>query len=322
MNKFIKLAFSTAFVVGLASCLKDKNYDDNVTGHNLSGVPKIIEIGYINEPVHSKTVGLDFEDLAIEPTAVFVRLAAGEVAQEDITVTIDTTGAAAKIIAAGYTVLPASFYTYSVPSLKITIPKGAREAAIKIKTNAIQFDPSTVYGLYFKIASVDKTGYNISGNYVDFMTLFGAKNKYDGAYRLRVRMRAPSNDRPTVNVATSWQWGGPVFLETVGGSTNDLFDDWGFGDYIQPIQTNTGGLSGFGSTAPRFTFNQATNKLIAVVNAFPNPANGRAFQINPDPALDSYWDPGTGNVYAHFIMTQPGFQPLLIADTFLYIGPR
>jgi Domain of unknown function (DUF1735) len=320
MKKFIKLIFAASFVVSLASCLKDKDYDNNVLGHNLSSVPKIIEVGYINEPIHLKTVGLDFEDKAVQPIAFYVRLAGTEVASEDITVTLDTTGAYAKVTGAGYVLLPGSFYTHAVPSFNIVIAKGTRETAVSIKTNAINFDPSTTYGLYFKIKSVDKSGYNISGNYGDFMTLFGAKNKFDGTYKLQVRMRAPSNDRPTVNVSTSWPWGGPVMLETISGTTVALFDDWGFGDYIQPIQTAAGVYSGFGSTAPRFTFNNATNKMVAAVNAFPNPANGRAFQI--DPAIDSYWDPGTKNIYAHFIMTQPGFQPLYIADTLLYLGPR
>ena len=57
-----------------------------------------------------------------------------------------------------------------------------------------------------------------------------------------------------------------------------------------------------------------------VTNAFVNPANGRAFQI--DPSKNSYWDPATKNMYVHFIMTQPNFGPLQIADTFRYVGPR
>ena len=327
MKKYFKFLALPALVVFLGSCLKDKNYDEGRTGLDLSNVSKVIELAQQFNGATGRTVGLAYVDQVITSEFVTVRLSAKDPAPEDIKVTLDTTGTQAFIDA--YNIknstsvekLPNSFYTFT-DGLVVTIPKGAREASVRVRTNAIQYNTSTTYALFFKIVSVDKPGYVISGSNRQYFTQVSAKNKYDGRFLLRCRMRAPANDRPAVNVATPWSWGGEVFLITSGGATNDLFDDWGFGDFIQPIQTSTGTLSGFGSTAPRFTFDPATDKLVMVVNKVSNPANGRAFMIDPNPALDSKWDAATGNVYAHFIMTQPGFQPLLIADTLIYQGPR
>lgn len=319
ISKFLLLG--TVLSLGLGSCLKDKGYDENEYGLDLSSVPKVIELGFPSNAANTRTYGLDFEDKQITINAFNVRLAAELPAEQDLIITLDTTGAAAAIrgIDSTYRVLPNSFYTLK-SGLRVTIPAGTRQVPFEVVTNAIQFDPSTTYGLYFKITAVDKTGYNISKNFGTFVAIFGAKNKFDGVYRLKVKMTA--NDRPAVNTGASWEWGGPVELQTVSGVTVSLYDAWGFEDYIQPIQTSALDFSGFGATAPRFTFDPATNKMIAAFNAFPNPPNGRQFQIDPNPALDSKWDPVTKNVYAHFIMTQPGFGPLLIADTFLYVGPR
>jgi hypothetical protein len=327
MKKYFKILAFPSLIIFLGSCLKDKNFDEGRTGLDVSKAEKIIELAQAFDGAHGRTVGLAYVDQIVNPEFLTVRLAANEPASEDIKVTIDTAGTQAYITAYntanGLAVekLPNSFYT--VPNgLVITIPKGSREASLKIRTNAIQYNTSTTYALYFSIASVDKPGYVVSGNFNKYFTQVSAKNKYDGVYLLRCRMRAPANDRPTVNVSTSWAWGGEVFLITTGGASNDLFDDWGFGQVIQPIQTAAGVYSGFGSTQPRFTFDPATDKVIGVANTFVNPANGRAFAIDPNPALDSKWDGATGNVYAHFIMTQPGFQPLYIADTLIYQRPR
>src|SRR5688572_32792387 len=125
MKKFLGITLASLFMLSMTSCLKDKGYDDHLTGHDLSDVPQIIEIAFANEVTHQKTIGLDYVDEPVNVTTVYVRLAAGKPATEDITVTLDSTGGLAKIQAAGGdSVLNANYYTSSEPDYKVTIPKG------------------------------------------------------------------------------------------------------------------------------------------------------------------------------------------------------
>ena len=178
MKKYIQILSLAIVAVSFASCLKDKNFDERRTGHDLTGVPKVIELAIAFNPANGRVVGLAFEDQVINQEVLTVRLAAESPATEDIKVTIDTTGAQAFINAFTPAVskLPDAFYTMPSTGYVVTIPKGSREASIVIKTNAIQYNPSTTYGLYYTIKSVDKPGYVISGNFGSYFTRLGAKN--------------------------------------------------------------------------------------------------------------------------------------------------
>lgn len=323
-NKLITLASVAFLMIGFASCLKDKNVEERRYGTEGLEDKKIIE--FVVDQTNYIGTGLSFVNRDTIINIAVVRLAAAQPAQEDINVTL--TLASSTTMISDYNAshgsslvnFPSSLYSVQGSGLVVTIPKGSREGYLRAKINPSTFDPSSTYALGFRIANVDKQGYTISQNFGYFIAAFGAKNKYDGIYRLRVRMRA--SDRPTVNTSTTWNWGGNVHLVTTGPNSVKLFDDWGFGDYIQPIQTNTFTYSGFGSTAPKFFFDLSSDKLTNVVNDFPNPPNGRAFIMDTDPNLNSKFDPATHNVYADFIMTQPNFGPLKIADTLFYVGPR
>lgn len=291
MNKFIKTLFAAVAIFSLASCLKDDKFDDNITGHDLSDVPKIIEIGFINEPVHEKSTALDFVNTPVDATLFFVRLAANEVATEDITVTLDSTGAYSKIVAAHptYKVLPGAFYTYGVPTFKVVIPKGERQSApFKITTNASRFDPSTTYALYFKIVSVDKPGYIISGNFGEFISILSAKNSYDGIYQVVSgyvqRYSAPG-------VPTTDALNGPlagnrdVYLITLGAYSNSInFLEWSGG----------GGIGGIDNL--RLTVDPVTN-LVTVTSLGNATLTNWAGKINDyNPATKTFrlafrWNP-------------------------------
>jgi len=227
MNKYIRVLFASMFILSLVSCLKDKDYKDGIIGHDLAGVPKVIEIGNKFDILKSRTFGVDFKNEVTETTIFYVRLAAGEIATEDITVTLDTTGAAARLkaINANYVPLPLSFYTLNATALKVTIPKGQSEVAVMLKTNASQFSPSATYGLVYKIVAVDKPGYVISSNYGEYVVILGAKNAYDGVYTVvsGFVQRYTNPTTPTVGDALNGPLGGGVnpdmTLATLDAST-------------------------------------------------------------------------------------------------------
>ena len=236
MKKIFNLLLITSLMIGFTSCLKDEQFDNHIIGHQVDD-QKIIELARANNASTSRTISFDYVDRDTIVALVPVRIASGVPAPHDITVTLDTAISATLISGTELVRLPLSYYTHETP-LSVVIPKGQTEAWVKIKINPIRFNASNTYAIGFKITSVSDPSYKISQNYSTYLVRMGAKNKYDGVYSLRVRMDAP--DRPTVLTGTAWDWGGNVHLVTVGASTVDLYDDWGFGDYIQPIRTAAG----------------------------------------------------------------------------------
>ena len=194
MKNILKVILVAFFGFGLSSCLKDVEYDNDMVGLNLDDAAKVIELGQASVSANERTVGLPYVDESVTTQVLTVRLASKEPAKEDIKVTIDTVGGQSFIteyntahnIANPLNIisiekLPNSFFTF-IDGFVVTIPKGGREASIRIRTNAIQYNTSTTYALYFKIASVDKPGYIISRNFGQYLTKVSAKNDYDGIY--------------------------------------------------------------------------------------------------------------------------------------------
>jgi len=316
MNKFINVLLAAGFVMSLGSCLKDKKYNDGLIGNDIdgAGVPKVIELGIINNAAHNRSVAVDFKDAIVEVPFLTVRLAAREVASEDITVTIDTSFTAALLL--GYDTtnkkttarLPTSLFSY-VGSLKVVILKGTRETVLKIKTNAFNYDPSTTYGLGFKIGSVDKPGYIISENFGTYVTTIGAKNKYDGEYSLDGYHNRPTFTFPYADV--------PMNMVTTGASSVAFFwidaDDFG-----HPIGVGPGQISWYGNTiAPEITFDPVSNNVASVKN------NGGATVITlftGPGSFPSRFDPATKTIYVCWNYNNNPLRAFF--DTLTYVKPR
>ncbi len=283
MKNILKLSFLAAIVIGLASCLKDKGYDSGATGLNVgSQTQKLIGLALESGVANSASVALDFEDKVVTPVFVTVRLLSANPATEDIKVTLDTTNMNA-LFPAGIVRLPNSFFT--IPDgLTVTIPKGAREATLKITTNAIQLDPSTTYGLGFRIKSVEPAGYTIASNFSTFFTTVGAKNKYDGVYQMTGYHNRPGFIFP---------YNQEMEMITTGGATVRFY--WPLaGSFGHPIQTPTG-VSWYGPTiGPEVTFNPVTNDVISVINA--GGATPITLFTGPN-SFPSRYEPATKTIY-------------------------
>lgn len=320
MKSFVYKIMSLALVVlSLSSCLKDKpnNLDP-------SGSSNVVE--FRNVQAAAAVVGSVYptyiNSLDVAPTGsipVTIGYSGPEnVAPNDITVNL-ALGTEAMVTAYNdeqeteYELIESSLYE-GIPA-SVVIPKGQQTVTFNINFKPSSFDLSTVYALPLQITGVSSS--QVSGNFGKIIIAVSAKNKYDGKYSYVFSMLAP--DRPSFAAnGTEYTWPGDVTLRTSGANTVNLFDEWGFGAFIQPLRTSTG-WNGLGQTNPRFTIDEATNKITEVINST-NATNGRKFNI--DPTGVNEYNPATKNITATYFMTQPGFAPIKIVSKFTYKGPR
>lgn len=208
-------------------------------------------------------------------------------------------------------------YDFSKP---VVIKKGTRRATIDMKVNPIKLDLNKQNAVGLGILRVEGGGavINSTGG-AKLVIEFGARNKYDGHYRVTGSM---------VDAANATLTGFHPYecdLETTGADEVVLNPTEGaFAyQYLYPINS-AGSPSGYGSFTPVFIFNTATDKVTAVVNAYgqPAPANGRSAQLNPA---------GTNQFSANrtlqvsYWMNQPSVimpHRSTMIETFTYLGPR
>lgn len=321
------LLFS-AIAFGMTGCLKDKGFDTNKYGIN---DPDTQPVG-VAFPLATKTkntVALN----AGTPTnqevneIFYINLESGKPAPADIhvVVTLNDGLRTAYNTANGTSIvaLPAAYY--SISSLNVTIPAGKTGVNVPINfPTTVPLDPSSSYGLGLTISSVDGN-YRIASNMKNLFLEFTLKNKYDGNYVLRIKTVGWAAYSISDNLPGTWPSNGDgtsIGMITGGPNSSRLYDYWGFDDFIQPaFGTNNATATGFGATAPRFTFNTATDALVNVSNDAPDDGRGRAFRLNTA-ITDSRYDPATKKIYAAYIMSQNGRPDQFIYDTLTYRGPR
>jgi hypothetical protein len=169
----------------LAGCLKDDAYEDQkIQSTRSEGSPKIIELKLTANSAKNfllKTFANSNNDTTFE--AIPVNLATPDVAPEDINVTIVADTNVVKKYNAdnstAYAGATSSMYTIVNPT--VTIPKGSHTGYLKLKLKSSDYLGND-WGIGFKIASVDKPGYTISGNLSTSVMAVVVKNQYDGEY--------------------------------------------------------------------------------------------------------------------------------------------
>lgn len=335
MNKLFKILTAALLVTSVSSCLKDEDFDNHIIGNNIDEQARIIELGERSSNAHAKVYALNFVDADTVLTFLTVRLASNDPAPEDITVTLDTS---ASIIddynaAHGTSFVPFDQTLFTVEGtntpLQVVIPAGSREATVEIKTNAINFDPSSQYAIGYRIVSVSPGNYTISQNFGTYVTAIGAKNKYDGNYSLRIKTVGWGAYGISDNLPEEWPAnadGTSIGMVTASANSVRMFDYYAFGDFIQvAFTTGNAALTGFGAAAPEFFFDLNTNALIDVKNTSVDGRN-RQFSLNPA-VTDSRYDSATSTIYAAYLMTQQGGttpRPEVqeIYDTLVFVSER
>ncbi|SDG06204.1 protein of unknown function [Pedobacter terrae] len=185
MKKYSIILSLALLTMGLSSCLKDDLVSDQKYGMINVDAAKVAQL-----PSVSSAFALLLENKSTSLNFVEVSLAQSEPAAEDVVVTLSTDQTDAKVTAnnsdpnnSKIAAFPSNKYT--LPNgLKVTIPKGSRSGYLKLNLNQQDLSPATPYVLAFRIVSVDKPEYVISGNYNTSLVTVSAKNTWDGIYAM------------------------------------------------------------------------------------------------------------------------------------------
>jgi hypothetical protein len=198
-----------------------------------------------------------------------------------------------------YTITSASGVAVNGNNWVINLASGEHAREIKVTLDKSKMDLSKQYAFGFKITQTSLGSVSASSGTQIVNPLI--KNKYDGAYEVTGSMA----DAGSATLAGLFPMN--YHLITTGASTVAGFDPDYWVDYFIPIASGSD-VSGYGSFAPIFTFDNNDN-VIAVTNVYGQPAgNGRYAEL--DPSGINKRDPATGNIDVKLFMYQPSVVPL------------
>lgn len=256
MKKYFSLLILSVAVFSLSSCLKD---DKEVIQADNS--PSVVEfrnpvaIGSPSGavyPMFPKSFGLDAASVTYSVTVAYTG-ATG--APQDIPLTFDIYDAAVTAYntqqSSSLTIMPTSLYTLNTPSA--TIAKGTFFTTVSFTFSPQSFDFTKTYGLAVRIKSA--TGANISSNFGTIILAIGAKNKYDGVYKV-------TGSLTDANGVYRGFYPTEVEFRTIDAQTVNVYNrDFGGNYYIFNRISDDAYLNG-GSL--RFKFDTATDKLLTI----------------------------------------------------------
>ena len=312
-----RILFVLCSAMVFTSCLKDKNYDNRVSGHRIDD-QKLVELVAPNSTVNLTAIALDFQNVETIVTILPVRISSTVPAPTDITITLDTTVTSSYLAThPALTHFKASLGSIVSP-LTLTIPKGATESQpIQIKVNTSNFNPSNTYVIGFRIASISgDPSYVVNANYNTHYVTLSAKNAYDGIYSVISGnvQRYTGPGAPTVGDALNGPIGPAnpdIILSTVGANTVTmpysaaLNGSWTW----SPPNQFVAGIDGF-----TMTVDPATNLVT-------NASSTNATLINWPGKVNRY-DPATRTFYVAFRWTSTAPAYREYEAVIRYKGPR
>jgi hypothetical protein len=299
MKRIINIVVYFFFLAGLSSCLKDKT----MIGPDSPGAVKHV-VEFLNPAVISSS-SLDKTPLYvmsydITPSAelnIQVSYSGGGGAPNDIHVKVALDANAIKAAndeqEADMIALPSTLYTVS--SLDVVIPKGEKTATLKFTLTPDKFDLSKAYALALKIESVTGTNAPISGNFGLIVVSVGAKNKWDGIYKVTGTM---------VDANGLYKGVYPTECAMISAGANSVIYYQQEVDYPNFLVENiaTGGLANTG-IRPKFIIDANNNVQII------NNATGADITVhgkyNPDQkSFDIEWKLGRWHATEHWVYSE------------------
>lgn len=288
-------------------------------GINVTDVPAVALTEASKSPV---VQGITAASIPVVVNGPLITLEASKPASADVHITLayDQT----LVSAIGLTPLPAGTFTLSTLTPVIAAGGNSVQDLKLTVTNSTALDPSLIYGVGIKIASVDQ-GYQIAGNGKSIVMGLAIKNRYDGIYELTL-MHNAAWDAFGIASGVADIYPADVHLITSGpnavvtnmpdlGSSGKLQPGWVGGvGYIDDYTV-------FGATEPKYFFNLSTDKASSVVNLAPDDGRGRAFYLDPASTTSGY-NPATKQIKLEYFLKQNGRQDLWIQAVFKYLGPR
>ena len=225
----------------------------------------------------------------------------------------------------GTSIVPFTGYTLNTETpfdgtnYTVTFNPGEFAKFIKMKFDPTALDLSKRYALGFKVNTIDPTtGAIISSTKQVALIEISVKNKYDGRYRVTGTMVDVA--APTI---TGYFPQDVALVTTSATQVVMIPDDLGIAGHLI---LSGGIISYYGSFGPVFTFDLATDKIIAVTNSYGQPAsNTRSAELDPSGANKRNADK---SIDVKYFMKQPNtvttspFIRVTFNEHFEYLGPR
>jgi hypothetical protein len=215
--------------------------------------------------------------------------------------------------------IPAALYTIDPSNPKVgsdyTVTLQPGEFAKNLKFNlpsALALDLNKQYAFGFSIKSVDAGG-QISATDKTIVVEIGAKNQWDGVYRLKSKFFL----HPTYGVFPGFE-SDKFELHTAGSSTMNKY--WAeYAEYSQPFVIDaTGALNRFGGLSLQFIINPTTNAITITNNG---PDNTTALEAVTT-GYNNRYDPATKTFYIAFGYRNAAGALRFWGDTLTYLRPR
>lgn len=303
MKRFLSLIIAGSLTLGMTSCLKDDaHYVDFAGASSVIDIPTSAFYGVAPNaalPIQSTPVSYSFNVNLSGPQTLGQDVTVNLAVDPSVITTYNTANSTT------YQVLPATLYQLATPTTTIKAGQRLAPVAINFSTGSDKISDPTAFNNANYALPIRVTGTSnnlaVSSNYGYKLILLKLKNKYDGVYKPTGTMVDVTNPNFTSLASAGKQV--EYSLETVSATKCVLRDDIYFADYIVPFWTGTS-TSGYGSFAPVFEFDPATNKIISVTNYYGQPAsNTRSAQL--DPTGVNTFNPSNRSIIVKYQMRQP-----------------
>ena len=276
----------TGLSMTMTSCLKDKAYND--------GEIQSVHGGGSVKPIEIKLTAGNSSNFAITPSLPYltkdttldlipVNLATSSPAPEDISVTLEQDNS----LIDDYNSNPDNITKYAIPSASmfsvannavVVIPKGSNTGYLQMTLKTANF-ADTTWALGYKIKSVDKSGYTISGNLSTGIVAFAVTNKYEGLYHATGYFQHPTVPRAI-----------------------DM-DDYLSTASFKSVSKTLGDLTG---TKIILTINALTNKVTVSPGANTSGTTASVKDMAGDATYNNTYDPATHTFWLKYGYPQPG----------------
>jgi len=206
-----------------------------------------------------------------------------------------------------YTLMPADLYTLGAQpgvsiaanaDLTLNFAAGDFAKNVIFNVDGSKVDLSKQYAVAYVITDFGGFSKKHDGGGTSQDTILATvaiKNRWDGIYSATGSVTDKANSALTdinLYLTTNHPELAPMQYEfrTVSATTCTVFDNVLQGAYVFDISSGTANFSSYGSFAPVFTFDPATNKVVSVTNYYGQPAgNGRYATM--DPTTPNIYDP-------------------------------
>lgn len=315
MKKLSILAL-IAIVILQTSCLKDKGFDNQEYGINYPGSVSGNGVGFNLEGGSSnfKTAGINAQSTPqqVDPSVMTLALySSTTVATADVHVHVsaDPTLIDEYNAANGTQIVPLDPAVYNVQTLDPVIPQGSQNTALNVTVNSTAtLDPTVVYGVAFRINSVD-AGYTIAENMKTIIVQILIKNRFDGVYEVTgtaLRIVGGAPDAALSGTITPYE----VDYSTSGANSVQHEGSFHWANW-----TSAGGSSLPGGYEPNVEFDPTTLDVVSVTSI------NSAISNQTGTSYDQHYDPITKKMYYEFTWgAGPAARLMTIEAT--YLRPR